>query len=61
MSVVARPAVDVFGVPPAFSGGLPFSGLVHVATFALVIAGRYGWWLQARTQRPLAVLEGAPA
>jgi nicotinamide mononucleotide transporter len=52
-------AVDVVGVPLAFTSGLPFSGLVYVIYFVLVIAGMYAWWQQTRAPRP--ALEGAPA
>jgi nicotinamide mononucleotide transporter len=58
---VAWLAVDVVGVPLAFTSGLPFSGLVYVVYFVLVIAGMYGWWQQTRVRRPEAALEGTPA
>jgi nicotinamide mononucleotide transporter len=58
---VAWLAVDVVGVPLAFTSGLPFSGLVYLVYFVLVIAGMYGWWQQTRAERPQAALEGTPA
>lgn len=42
-------AVDVVGVPLAFSSGLPFSGLVYIVYFVLVLAGLRSWWLGTRT------------
>jgi nicotinamide mononucleotide transporter len=55
-------AVDLVGVPLAFTSGLPFSGLVYVIYFVLVIAGMYAWWQQTRRPRPeVSVLEGARA
>ncbi|MBM9510366.1 nicotinamide mononucleotide transporter family protein [Actinacidiphila acididurans] len=42
-------AVDVVGVPLNFHSGLPFSGLVYIVYFVLVIAGMYAWWQQTRT------------
>jgi nicotinamide mononucleotide transporter len=53
--------VDVVGVPLAFTSGLPFSGLVYLVYFVLVVAGMYGWWQQTRAARPQAALEGTPA
>jgi len=41
-------AVDVVGVPLNFHSGLPFSGLVYIVYFVLVIAGMYAWWQQTR-------------
>jgi nicotinamide mononucleotide transporter len=58
---VAWLAVDVVGVPLAFTSGLPFSGLVYLVYFVLVIAGMYGWRKQTRAPRPRAALEGTPA
>jgi nicotinamide mononucleotide transporter len=58
---VAWLAVDVVGVPLAFTSGLPFSGLVYLVYFVLVVAGMYAWWQQTRTARPQAALEGTPA
>jgi nicotinamide mononucleotide transporter len=58
---VAWLAVDVVGVPLAFTSGLPFSGLVYLVYFVLVVAGMYGWWQQTRAARPQAALEGTPA
>ena len=54
-------AVDLVGVPLAFSSGLAFSGLVYGIYFVLVIAGLRAWWLSTRAPRPRqgAVLEGA--
>jgi nicotinamide mononucleotide transporter len=40
--------VDVVGVPLAFSSGLPFSGLVYVVYFGLVLWGMRAWWLRSR-------------
>ncbi|WP_433888154.1 nicotinamide mononucleotide transporter family protein [Streptomyces sp. CA-111067] len=42
-------AVDLVGVPLNFHSGLPFSGLVYIIYFVLVIAGMYAWWQQTRT------------
>jgi nicotinamide mononucleotide transporter len=52
-------AVDLVGVPLAFNSGLPFSGLVYVIYFVLVIVGMYAWWQQTRV--PRRALEGAAA
>jgi nicotinamide mononucleotide transporter len=53
-------AVDVVGVPLAWSGDLKFSALVYVVYFVLVVAGLRSWWLRTREHRgPLP--EGAPA
>ncbi|WP_031517618.1 nicotinamide mononucleotide transporter family protein [Streptomyces sp. NRRL F-5123] len=41
-------AVDLVGVPLNFHSGLPFSGLVYIVYFVLVIAGMYAWWQQTR-------------
>ncbi len=41
-------AVDLVGVPLNFHSGLPFSGLVYIIYFVLVIAGMYAWWQQTR-------------
>ncbi|MCD0481166.1 nicotinamide mononucleotide transporter family protein [Streptacidiphilus sp. ASG 303] len=56
-------AVDLVGVPLAFSGGLAFSGLVYVVYFVLVLLGLRAWWLRTRTVRPRqqSALEGAVA
>lgn len=56
-------AVDVVGVPLAFNSGLPFSGMVYIVYFVLVILGMYAWWKQTRTPRAEAdaVLEGVSA
>jgi nicotinamide mononucleotide transporter len=56
-------AVDVVGVPLAFNSGLPFSGLVYIVYFVLVILGMYAWWMQTRTPQVQAgtVMEGASA
>lgn len=55
-------AVDVVGVPLAFTSGLPFSGLVYVIYFVLVIAGMYAWRQQTRVpHQEGSALEGAPA
>jgi nicotinamide mononucleotide transporter len=35
------------GTPLAFSSGLPFSGLVYIVYFVLVLAGLRAWWLDA--------------
>lgn len=51
-------AVDVVGVPLAFTSGLPFSGLVYVVYFVLVVAGLRAWWLRSRTPVPPAPAEG---
>ena len=53
-------AVDVVGVPLAWTGGLKFSALVYVIYFVLVIAGLRAWWLRTRV-RSGPVLEGAAA
>ena len=56
-------AVDLVGVPLAFNSGLPFSGLIYVVYFVLVIAGMRSWWLRTRIpQQPqarVAVPKGA--
>ncbi|GAA2059550.1 nicotinamide mononucleotide transporter family protein [Catenulispora yoronensis] len=49
-------AVDVVGVPLAFSNGLPVSGLVYVFYFLIVVAGLRQWMARARAPR-----EGAPS
>lgn len=56
-------AVDLVGVPLAFTSGLPFSGLVYVVYFVLVILGLRAWWLRTRAaaDRTEPVLEGAAA
>ena len=54
-------AVDLVGVPLAWTGGLKFSALVYVVYFALVIAGMRAWWLRTRTRRIAPVPEGAAA
>ncbi|MCQ4041065.1 nicotinamide riboside transporter PnuC [Streptantibioticus rubrisoli] len=56
-------AVDLVGVPLAFSSGLVFSALVYVVYFILVIAGMRAWWLRTRVLRTRtgSVLEGAAA
>ncbi|AXI80758.1 nicotinamide mononucleotide transporter family protein [Peterkaempfera bronchialis] len=56
-------AVDLVGVPLAFSSGLAFSGLVYGIYFVLVILGLRAWWLRTRIPRPLpqTALEGAAA
>jgi nicotinamide mononucleotide transporter len=41
-------AVDAVGVPLNFHSGLPFSGLVYIIYFFLVIVGMYAWWQRAR-------------
>jgi nicotinamide mononucleotide transporter len=46
---VAWLAVDVVGVPLNFRSGLPFSGLVYIVYFVLVVAGMAAWWRQGRT------------
>jgi len=38
---------DMVGTPLAFSSGLPFSGLVYIVYFVLVLAGLRAWWLDA--------------
>lgn len=56
--------VDLVGVPLAFDGGLPFSALVYVVYFVLVLWGLRDWWLRSRRARETAtqpVLEGAAA
>jgi nicotinamide mononucleotide transporter len=45
---VAWLAVDVVGVPLNFRSGLPFSGLVYIVYFVLVVAGMAAWWRQGR-------------
>ncbi|HEU5331491.1 MAG TPA: nicotinamide mononucleotide transporter family protein [Actinocrinis sp.] len=58
-------AVDVVGVPLAFTSGLPVSGFTYVVYFALVLAGLRRWIRLARTTRAARAaapaLEGAPA
>ncbi|MFJ6215561.1 nicotinamide riboside transporter PnuC [Streptomyces sp. NPDC092296] len=56
-------AVDLVGVPLAFSSGLAFSGLVYVIYFVLVVLGLRAWWLRTRAPLPqaAAVLEGTAA
>ncbi len=56
-------AVDLVGVPLAFTSGLPFSGLVYIVYFALVLLGLRAWWKRSRIPAPTAepALEGAPA
>lgn len=51
-------AVDLVGVPLAYTSGLTFSALVYVVYFVLVIAGMYAWWMQTRNE---TVLEGVAA
>ncbi|MDT0343746.1 nicotinamide mononucleotide transporter family protein [Streptomyces litchfieldiae] len=53
--------VDIVGVPLAFSSGLPFSGLVYIVYFVLVLWGMRDWWLRSRTTAAEPVLEGAAA
>jgi nicotinamide mononucleotide transporter len=46
-------AVDLVGVPLAFTSGLAFSGLIYVVYFVLVVLGMRSWWLRTRTpQQP---------
>ena len=47
-------AVDLVGVPLNFHSGLPFSGLVYIIYFVLVIVGMYAWWQQTRAAGPAA-------
>ncbi|MEW1859403.1 nicotinamide mononucleotide transporter family protein [Streptomyces sp. NBC_00669] len=64
-------AVDLVGVPLNFHSGLPFSGLVYIIYFVLVIAGMYAWWQQTRRtageqggpqpRQPVTTAEGATA
>ncbi|WP_441251761.1 nicotinamide mononucleotide transporter family protein [Kitasatospora sp. McL0602] len=56
-------AVDVVGVPLAFSSGYSFSGLTYVIYFVLVLLGMRSWYLRTRTARPATdtVLQGATA
>jgi nicotinamide mononucleotide transporter len=64
-------AVDLVGVPLNFHSGLPFSGLVYIIYFVLVIAGMYAWWQQTRhtaaeqggpqPRQTAATVEGATA
>ncbi|MGK4584601.1 nicotinamide mononucleotide transporter family protein [Kitasatospora sp. HPMI-4] len=56
-------AVDIVGVPLAFSSGYTFSGLTYVIYFALVLLGLRAWWLRTRLPRATgtAVLQGATA
>jgi nicotinamide mononucleotide transporter len=42
-------AVDLVGIPLAFSSGLPFSGLVYGVYLVLVLAGLRAWWRQGRS------------
>ncbi|MBQ0984122.1 nicotinamide mononucleotide transporter [Streptomyces sp. F63] len=52
--------VDVVGVPLAFGSGLPFSGLVYLIYFVLVLWGLRDWWLHTRRQPVPAVAGAAP-
>jgi nicotinamide mononucleotide transporter len=54
-------AVDVVGVPLAFSSGLPFSGLVYLVYFVLVMLGLRSWWLRTRLPQPAPTLQGVTA
>jgi len=56
-------AVDVVGVPLAFSSGLPVSGFTYVVYFALVLAGLRQWIVLARTRTAVEAtqVEAAPA
>ncbi|MCC9305935.1 nicotinamide mononucleotide transporter family protein [Kitasatospora sp. RB6PN24] len=54
-------AVDVVGVPLAFSSGLPFSGLVYLVYFVLVMLGLRSWWLRSRLAKPAPTLQGVTA
>ncbi|MFB7668463.1 nicotinamide riboside transporter PnuC [Kitasatospora sp. NPDC056138] len=56
-------AVDIVGVPLAFTSGYTFSGLTYVIYFVLVLLGLRAWWLRTRTPRAVgtAVLQGATA
>nr|WP_237695050.1 nicotinamide mononucleotide transporter family protein [Streptomyces sp. SID5468] len=55
-------AVDLVGVPLAFTSGLAFSGLVYGIYFVLVLLGLRGWWLRTRTPAArTTALEGAAA
>jgi nicotinamide mononucleotide transporter len=47
----ARLAVDLVGVPLAFSSGLAFSGLVYGIYPVQVIFAVRAWWLRARAPR----------
>ena len=54
-------AVDLVGVPLNFHSGLPFSGLVYIIYFVLVIAGMYAWWQQTRTAPATAGTQSQPS
>ncbi len=56
-------AVDLVGVPLAWSGDLKFSALVYIVYFVLVVAGLRSWWLRVRNHPAGAtgVREGAAA
>lgn len=54
-------AVDLVGVPLAFTSGLPVSGFTYAIYFALVLAGTRQWIRQARSQAAAAVAAPAPA
>ncbi|RKN44743.1 nicotinamide mononucleotide transporter family protein [Streptomyces hoynatensis] len=56
--------VDLVGVPLAFDSGLPFSALVYIVYFVLVLWGMRDWWLRSRRSREAVArpaLEGAAA
>ncbi|MGW4893121.1 nicotinamide mononucleotide transporter family protein [Kitasatospora sp. NPDC004240] len=44
-------AVDLVGVPFAFSSGYAFSGLTYSIYFVLVLLGLRSWWLSTREPR----------
>ncbi|GAA1933111.1 nicotinamide mononucleotide transporter family protein [Kitasatospora viridis] len=54
-------AVDLVGVPLAFTSGLPFSGLVYVVYFVLVLLGLRSWWQRTLIPTPAPTLQGVTA
>jgi nicotinamide mononucleotide transporter len=57
-------AVDLVGVPLAFTSGLAFSGLVYGVYFVLVLLGLRAWWRRSSAEdhaHRQPVLEGAAA
>ncbi|MFB9364845.1 MULTISPECIES: nicotinamide mononucleotide transporter family protein [Kitasatospora] len=56
-------AVDLVGVPLAFTSGYTFSGITYAIYFVLVLLGLQAWWTRTRTPRPAnkAVPQGVSA
>ncbi|MFI5527416.1 nicotinamide riboside transporter PnuC [Kitasatospora sp. NPDC051853] len=44
-------AVDLVGVPLAFTSGYTFSGITYAIYFVLVLLGLQAWWTRTRTPR----------